>query len=254
MQSHPPLRALLVEDELHARRYLRELLAQEDAIVIVGEAATGREGVALIRTLAPHLVFLDIQMPELDGFGLLDAVGPDAMPAFVFVTAFQEYAVRAFEVDAVDYLCKPFDRARLSAAVQRAKRYLRARETGPNDEQSDDRPSSRGPWLSRVTVKEDAGITFVPVQDILFIQAANKYVVIETAAGRHVARQTIQNLAAELDPRQFVRIHRSVLVRKAVVRGLHPLFHGDYVVKLVDGTELTLSRTFRDAFFHAMGR
>jgi two-component system LytT family response regulator len=254
MRSHPPLRALLVEDEHHARTYLRELLAQEDGIAIVGEAATGTEGAALIRTLAPDLVFLDIQMPELDGFGMLDAVGAHSMPAFVFVTAFQEYAVRAFEVDAVDYLCKPFDRSRLSAAVQRAKRYLRARDTGPNAGQPEDRPSSRGPWLSRVTVKEDAGITFVPVQDILFVQAANKYVVIQTSTGRYIARQTIQSLASQLDPRQFVRIHRSVLVRKAVVRGLHPLFHGDYIVKLTDGTELTLSRTFRDGFFQAMGR
>ena len=111
-----------------------------------------------------------------------------------------------------------------------------------------------GSWYSRITVKEEAGITFVPVEDVLWIEAANKYVVIHSGIGTHVARLTIQHIAGHLDPKQFVRIHRSILVRKSAVRGLHPLFHGDYTVKLIDGTELTLSRTYREAFFDAMSR
>lgn len=276
------VRTLLVEDEPHARRYLRELLADDDQITIVGEASNGIEGAELIRRLSPELVFLDIQMPEADGFALIarasKAVERDAMPAFVFVTAFDEYAVRAFEVEAVDYLTKPFGRERLATAVERALRYLRTREALAAASMSASSPSSAsdaaadddaraaagvgasdgsaagGPWLARIAIKEDEGITFVSVQDILWIEAANKYVVIHTPQAKHVARQTVQSLARELDPAQFVRVHRSILVRKSAVRGLHPLFHGDYVLRLTNGTELTLSRTFRDAFFAAMSR
>ncbi len=249
----PPLRALLIEDELHARRYLRELLSQEQGIAIVGEAATGTQGIDLIRALSPELVFLDVQMPELDGFSMVERLGSDHMPAFIFVTAYPEYAVRAFEIEAVDYLCKPFDRQRLSTAVQRARRHLQTRDTA-RDPEPDTATATAGSWLSRITVKEEAGITFVPVEDVLWIEAANKYVVIHSTMGTHVARLTIQHIAAQLDPTLFVRIHRSILVRKSAVRGLHPLFHGDYTVKLTDGTELTLSRTFREAFFDAMSR
>lgn len=287
-----PVRTLLVEDEPHARRYLRELLADDEQIVIVGEASNGVEGVDLIRALAPELVFLDIQMPEADGFALIARasrdVAPDALPAFVFVTAFDEYAVRAFEVEAVDYLCKPFGRDRLATAVERALRHLRTREaaaaattatamlaSGANagadaganataDAGIDYEAQAAaglagtagvpGPWLARIAIKEEEGITFVSVNDILWIEAANKYVVIHTPQAKHIARQTVQSLAQELDPAQFVRVHRSILVRKSAVRGLHPLFHGDYVLRLTNGTELTLSRTFRDAFFAAMSR
>jgi two-component system LytT family response regulator len=244
-----PLRALLIEDEIHARRYLRELLAAEDGLTIVGEADSGTTGADLIRTLTPDLVFLDVQMPELDGFAMIDAVGADRMPAFIFVTAYPQYAVRAFEIDAVDYLCKPFDRQRLAVAVQRARRHLEPAARPAPEPQPDP-----GGWYSRITVKEEAGITFVPVDEVLWIEAANKYVVIHSGVGTHVARLTIQHIAARLDPKAFVRIHRSILVRKSAVRGLHPLFHGDYTVKLIDGTELTLSRTYREAFFDAMSR
>jgi two-component system, LytTR family, response regulator len=245
MATARPVRTLLIEDEIHARRYLRELLASEDGLTIVGEADSGTIGAELIRTLQPDLVFLDVQMPELDGFSMIERVGAERMPAFIFVTAYPEYAVRAFEIDAVDYLCKPFDRQRLSVAVQRARRHL--------DPPALEAPAD-GAWYSRITVKEEAGITFVPVEDVLWIEAANKYVVIHSGIGTHVARLTIQHIAGHLDPKQFVRIHRSILVRKSAVRGLHPLFHGDYTVKLIDGTELTLSRTYREAFFDAMSR
>jgi two-component system, LytTR family, response regulator len=249
-----PVRALLIEDEIHARRYLRELLAGEEALTIVGEADTGETGAELIRTLDPDLVFLDVQMPELDGFSMIERLGSARMPAFIFVTAFPEYAVRAFEIEAVDYLCKPFDRQRLAASVQRARRHLEASATPPVAPVLGHGAQPHELWFTRITVKEDAGITFVPVDDVLWIEAANKYVVIHSSVGTHVARLTIQHIATRLDPKQFVRIHRSILVRKSAVRGLHPLFHGDYTVKLTDGTELTLSRTYREAFFDAMSR
>jgi two-component system LytT family response regulator len=251
MATPRPVRALLIEDEIHARRYLRELLTGEDGLTIVGEADTGATGAELIRTLQPDLVFLDVQMPELDGFAMIEDIGATHMPAFIFVTAYPEYAVRAFEIDAVDYLCKPFDRQRLSVAVQRARRHL---DPPATTRVSVSPVEPDGAWFSRITVKEEAGITFVPVEEVHWIEAANKYVVIHSTIGTHVARLTIQHIAAQLDPKQFVRIHRSILVRKSAVRGLHPLFHGDYTVKLIDGTELTLSRTYREAFFDAMSR
>jgi two-component system, LytTR family, response regulator len=246
------VRAIIVEDEPRARRYLYELLAHEEEIAVVGEAACGAEGIDLIRGLSPDLVFLDIQMSDLNGFDLVSEIGVEQMPAFIFVTAYDEYAVRAFEVEAIDYLCKPFDRDRLSASVERAVRRIQMRKSPPAEDEQSIIAVSAEQWLSRVTIKEGDGIIFVPVEEILWIEAANKYVVIHTTDRNHLARQTIQSLENQLDPKHFVRIHRSTIVRKAAVRGLHPLFHGDYIVRLTNGTELTLSRSFRGPFFQRM--
>jgi two-component system, LytTR family, response regulator len=249
-----PVRTLIVEDEPHARHYLRQLLADEPAVAIVGECSNGADGADLIRKVSPDLVFLDIQMPDLSGFDLIAEIGVEKMPAFVFVTAYSEFAIRAFEVEAVDYLCKPFDRERLSASLERAIRRLElqnAKATGNGlgalRDQSDR-------WLSRIPIKEKNGIIFVLVEGIVWIDAADKYVELHTADRTYLARQTIQSLEETLDPKQFVRIHRSTIVRKAAVRGLHPLFHGDYLVRLNNGTELTLSRNFRESFFTQMSR
>ena len=243
-----PIRTLIVDDEPHARRYLRELLGGELDVVVAGEAASGVEGLDLIRKLSPDIVFLDIQMPGLDGFEMVEQSDAEKIPAFVFVTGYSEYAVKAFDIEAVDYLCKPFDKGRLSIALERAIRRLGVRDGGPA------RQAGENPWLSRLAIKAENGIVFVPVEQILWIEAANKYVVVHTAGGEHVARQTIQSLEDTLDPKEFVRIHRSILIRKAAVRGLHPLFHGDYIVKLTNGAELTLSRNFRASFFSRMSR
>jgi two-component system LytT family response regulator len=167
------------------------------------------------------------------------------LPLFIFVTGYSEYAVRAFEVEAVDYLRKPFDKDRLVTALDRAHRRLNLTDG------EIERDASR--WLTRLSIRVESGFVFVPVDQILWIEAANKYVVVHTIAGTHIARQTIQSLQGKLDPNQFVRIHRSTVVRKSAVRGLHPLFHGDYIVKLVNGAEVTLSRNFRASFFHEMG-
>lgn len=241
------MRTLIVDDEAHARHYLCELLAGEKDVVVIGEASSGTEGLELVRTLSPDLVLLDIQMPGLDGFELVDRASQEKAPLFIFVTSYSEHAVKAFEVDAVDYLCKPFDKERLLISLERALRRLSVRHTvvkGAADTRH---------WLSRLAIKEEDGIVFVPVEEILWIDAANKYVVVHTTGRDYIARQTIQSLEDTLDPRQFLRIHRSILVRKAAVRGLRPLFHGDYIVKLINGAELTLSRNFRGAFFDQMG-
>jgi two-component system, LytTR family, response regulator len=242
-----PMRALIVDDEPHARRYLQELLGNETGVTVVGEAATGTEGLDLLREMSPDLVFLDIQMPGLDGFGMVEGVAAETSPMFIFVTGYGEYAVRAFEIEAVDYLCKPFDRERLSISLERAARRFHARQVALESGRDTQ-------YLSRLSIKEEDGIVFVPVDQILWIEAANKYVVVHTIDHQHILRQTIQSLEDTLDPKQFVRIHRSILVRKAAVRGLHPLFHGDYLVKLSNGVELTLSRSFRGTFFQQIGR
>ena len=236
-------RILIVEDEAHARRYLRELLDEEPRVQVVGESSNGAQGVQHIRELSPDIVFVDIQMPGLDGFGMIDQIAGSRLPLFIFVTGYGEYAVRAFEIEAVDYLCKPFDKERLSISVERALRRLNSAFPGGSDR-----------WVSRLSIKQDERIVFVPVEDIIWIEAANKYVVIHTPTGSHIARQTIQGLEDQLNPGEFVRTHRSTVVRKAAVRGLHPLFHGDYIVKLANGAEVTLSRSYRESFFRVMSR
>jgi two-component system LytT family response regulator len=243
--AQTPMRALIVDDEPHARRYLSEMLEGETDLLIVGEASSGNEGVEQIGALSPDVVFLDIQMPDLDGLHLVERIEPPRLPLFVFVTGYSEYAVRAFEIEAVDYLCKPFGKERLLTALERAHRRMNRKEVTLENNESR--------WLSRLSIRDESGFIFVPVEQILWIEAANKYVVVHTTAGAHIARQTIQSLQDKLDPEQFVRIHRSAVVRKSAVRGLHPLFHGDYIVKLINGAEITLSRNFRASFFHEMG-
>ena len=238
-----------MEDEVHARRYLRELLAAETGTCIAGEAADGAQGVEMINALAPDLVFLDIQMPELDAFEMIAQLGRDNMPAFILVTAFSEYAVRAFEVEALDYLCKPFDQARLHAALMRFHRY-RMRRAGVADERIQVAKSGR----QRLAIKQESGVRFLPAEQILWIEAANKYVVIRTADHSYISRQTIQSIVDQLSTEHFVRTSRSIVVRKSAIAEVKPLFHGDHVVLLTDGTELALSRTYRETFFSEMAR
>jgi two-component system LytT family response regulator len=235
---------LIIDDEAPARRYLRKLLEEEPQLEVIGESVSGAQGCEHIRELSPDIVFVDIQMPDLDAFGMIERVGGRTAPLFVFVTGYSEYAAKAFEIDAVDYVCKPFDKERLSVSIERALRRRSSSLESPLESR----------WLSRLPVRDEERIVFVAVEEILWIEAANKYVVIHTGASSHILRQTIQGLEEQLDPRQFVRTHRSTLVRKAAVRGLHPLFHGDYIVKLVNGAEVILSRTFRGAFFREMSR
>ena len=237
-------RVLIVEDEAHARHYLRELLEGEPHVEVVGESSNGVQGAQQIRELSPDIVFVDIQMPGLDGFGMIDQIAGSRPPLFVLVTGYSEYAVKAFEIEAVDYLCKPFDKERLSISIERAIRRLNPAVPGVAGSQ----------WLTRLSIKDNERIVFVPVEEIIWIEAANKYVVVHTRTGSHISRQTIQGLEDQLNPGEFVRTHRSTLVRKAAVRGLHPLFHGDYIVKLVNGAEVTLSRSFRGSFFREMSR
>jgi two-component system LytT family response regulator len=244
------VRTLIVDDELLARERLRQLLAAEPEIEIIGECSDGNAAVTEIQTKAPDLIFLDVQMPELDGFGMLEAIESDPAQVVVFVTAHDKFALRAFEVHAVDYLLKPFDRERFKTALGRAMDRVRHRE-GANAAQqaqaamiAELRPPSKP--LERLAVKTSGKVIFVKVGDIDYIESAHNYVELHVEKQSHLLRETLNAIEARLPAEKFVRISRSVIVNIERVKELQPLFYGEYTVTLHNGARLTLSRRFRD--------
>lgn len=246
------IRALIADDEAPARAKLAKLLAAEDGVRVVAEAADGVEAVAAIRREAPDFVFLDIRMPRLDGFGVIDEIGVDRMPLVVFVTAYDEHALRAFEVHAFDYLLKPFAPNRFRRLLARVRGRLAERPSGDLGRRMERLleellPAPERPrYLTRILARlEEDREVFVPVEAIDVIRAHGNYVRLRTAAGVYVRRTTLSALAERLDPDQFLRINRSEIVRLDAVRELQPWFHGDYRVLLKNGDKLTWSRRYR---------
>lgn len=240
------VRILLVDDEMPARRKLRLHLKEEASVEIVAEAQNGLEAVDAIRSLAPDLVFLDIQMPGMTGFEVIDAIGAEVMPAVIFVTAYDEYALRAFEVEAVDYLLKPFDGDRLKQALQRAVKRLHRKpsDAGRIGRLLDSvRPADA--YLQRIVVKDRDRLFFVNVKEIIRLSGQENYVELHTAGSSHLIRDTLNHLESRLDPQKFARIHRSEIVNIDVVKELHSWSHGDYIVILKEGTRLRLSRRYQ---------
>lgn len=242
------LRALIVDDEPLARERLRALLATSRAGVdIVGECGTAGDAVAAIRRAAPDLVFLDIQLPGGDGLQVINQLPAETRPAIVFVTAYEKYALDAFNVHAVDYLLKPFDADRLHEAVDRVQQHLRARRGGELEQKLAsllaDSPAPRNP--GRLAVKAEGRLVFLKPDDIAWVEAADNYVVIHLVAGQLTLRETMSAIEGKLGSERFVRVNRSALVHLDQIRELHPTFHGDYVVLLKDGTKLPLSRNLR---------
>jgi two-component system LytT family response regulator len=260
------IRALIVDDEPVAREGIRVLLQDDPEIEVVGECADGREAVEAIQELSPDLVFLDVQMPELDGFGVIEEVGAETMPVVVFVTAYDQYALRAFDVAALDYLLKPYDDERFATAVNRAKSQIRQGKVGELSrkliallEGQAGEPARRpgaGPakYLRRVMLKTGGRVTFLKVAEIDWIEAEGDYVKLHVGKSWHLLRDTMKRLEAQLDPSRFVRTHRSTIVNIDRIKELHPYFHGDYIVVLHDGTELKLSRSRRHALEERLGR
>lgn len=245
------MRVLVVDDEPLVRRGIAALLADEPGIEMVGEARNGTEALTLIRGTSPDLVFLDVQMPGLDGLGVLAALEPEERPAVVFVTAFDRYAVRAFDLHAVDYLLKPFDDERFRTALARVRGRLRAGELAQeraalNALLAELRDTSPGP--DRLAVREQGHIVLVPVEEIDWIEAADNYVRLHRGKQYHLLRESLGRLEETLDRRRFARIHRSAIVNLARVRALEPVPGGEYDVILTDGRRLTLSRGYRDQF------
>ena len=243
------IRTLIVDDEPLGRERIKALLAGDPEVEVIGECPDGRRAIRAIEERNPDLVFLDVQMPEVDGFGVLEAICVERMPVIIFVTAYDQYAVQAFEVHALDYLLKSYDRERFSAAVQRAKEEIRrVREGELNDRLVGllENLQMKKDRLTRLVIKSGGRIVFLRVEEVDWIEAADNYVRVHAGREAYLIRETLQSLERRLDPGQFLRIHRSFLVNLDRIRELQPMFHGDYVVKLADGTELMLSRNYRE--------
>jgi two-component system, LytTR family, response regulator len=251
------LRVLIVDDEPLARDCVRLALGREHDIDVVGECGNGRAAVSAIRRQAPDLVFLDVQMPGADGFDVIDAVGADKMPFVVFVTAYDRYALRAFDVHALDYLLKPFDRERFREALGRAQAQIE-RNTGGDIERrlaaivQDLKPARAR--TDRFVVKSGGRIFFVRTAEIDWIEAAGNYVKLHVGNDSHLIRETMNAVETKLSPDMFVRIHRCHIVNIEQVRELQPWFNGEYVVFLKNGTRLTLSRGYRERLQERVGR
>jgi two-component system, LytTR family, response regulator len=243
------IRALIVDDEPLARDGVRLHLELQPDIEVVGEAGSGEEAVSLIETLRPDLLFLDVQMPGLDGFGVLEALGPAHMPVTIFATAYDQFAVRAFDAHAVDYVLKPYDQERLQRALDRAREQVVARRRAAVDDRLGsllDELRARNRYVERLVVRSGGRILILRVEEIDWVEAASNYVRLHAAGREYLLRETMTALEAKLDPSAFVRIHRSTIVRVDRIRELEPLFQGDYVVILSDGTRLTSSRGYRE--------
>lgn len=244
-----PTRVLIVDDEALARDRLRQLLQAEPEIQIVGECADGREAVATIQRQSPDLIFLDIQMPELDGFGVLEALKTDRVPVIVFVTAYDQFALKAFDVHAVDYLLKPFDRERFQAALQHALTQVKQRDHDSLAQRqaaalTDLKPTAKP--AERLPVKTGGRVIFVRIDDIDWVEAAHNYVILHVDKDSHFLRETMNAFEERVSPEKFVRISRSTIVNIDRIKELQPMFYGEYTVTLHNGTRLTLSRRYRD--------
>ena len=254
MPEPRPLRTLVVDDEPLARERMRTGLARIADVEVVGECADGIEATAAIRELDPELVLLDIQMPGLDGFGVVEAVGVERMPAVVFVTAYDRYALQAFEVHALDYVLKPFDPARFEAAVRHAVEQARLRRADLAGQRLAallrDLPpaleSVAGAYATRILVRQGEGFGFVETARVDWLEAAGNYVRVHADGRSWLIRATLGSVMTSLDPGRFVRIHRSTIVNVDRVREVQPWVGGDYIAILTDGRQLRVSRTHRD--------
>ena len=264
MTAPEAITVLVVDDEPPARRGLRALLEREPGVEVVGEARSGREAVDAIRAMRPDLVFLDVQMPDGDGFDVVREVGVDHMPVVVFATAYDSYALRAFEVHALDYLLKPYDRERFGAALERARGQLRQRRepAGPDTAGAAavdarllalvERLDGRTPWLDRLAVSVGSRQRLVDIADVDYFEAETNYVRAHVGARSHLVRTTLTALEGKLDPARWLRVHRSLVVQLARIAEVEPLFAGEYVLFLRDGRRLTSGRTYRAALQAAL--
>lgn len=268
-----PLRTLIVDDEPLGRDVVRHMLQYHPDIVVVGEAANGVKALEEIRSKQPHLVFLDIKMPKMGGLEVLQSLSSEAVlaPVVIFTTAYDEYAVQAFERCALDYLLKPFDQERFDAALQRARRHLqnshdadfgrRLRElvvmnsSGPERDPRAKPAADSGPGrvLTRFALKEGGRVTFVSVDSVDWLEASGNYVGLHVQGKTHLIHESLASVEQALDPQKFLRIHRSTIVKVDRIKELQPFANGEFVVILHDGTRLKLSRSFRDRANEVLG-
>jgi two-component system, LytTR family, response regulator len=248
------IRIVVVDDEPIARQGITKLLAMEPDVEIVGEAASGSEAVLVIESTVPDAVFLDVQMPELDGFQVLEAIALERLPIVVFVTAHDEFAIRAFEVSALDYLLKPFDRERLSAAMDRVRRHFRTRDADQLQDRLRDLLTSlpRTSPPDRLVLRDAGRVFFLPYSEIEWLEAAGNYVRVHTPKSSHLVRNTITRMAERLPASDFLRVSRSAIVSIRRVREAQSLFNGCFVFVLQSGARIESSRRFRKHIAEAL--
>jgi two-component system LytT family response regulator len=251
------IKVLVVDDEPLARERLTTLLSNEPDVELVGPARDGEEALTAIHDDSPDLVFLDVQMPQMNGFDVIDAVGSDKMPLVIFVTAYDQHALKAFQVRALDYLLKPFDRERFTDALQRARKQLEREETGDLGRRllalvkdlRRDQPRS-----DRLVVKSGGRLFFLRTDEIDWVEAAGNYVRLHVGTASHLLRETMNAIEGRLDPDKFFRIHRSRIVNMERIQELQPWLNGEYAVLLRTGTRLTLSRGYREKLQDRLGK
>jgi two-component system LytT family response regulator len=248
---------VIVDDEPLARERLASLLSAEADIEIVRQCRDGEEAVNAIDQLSPDLVFLDVQMPVLNGFEVLQAIGPEKMPLVIFVTAYDQHALRAFQVRALDYLLKPFDKERFQEALQRARAHIQRDETGDLGRRllalvKDLRRDQ--PKTDRLVVKSGGRLFFLRTDEIDWIEAAGNYVRLHVGTTSHLLRETMNSIEARLDPEKFFRIHRSRIVNMERIQEMQPWLNGEYAVVLRNGTRVTLSRGYREKLQERLGK
>jgi two-component system, LytTR family, response regulator len=250
------MRVLVVGDELLARERICFMLKDDPDIEIIGECSNGYGAQKAVEDSHPDLIFLDIQMPEMNSFAFLDSINREPLPFIIFVTAYQQYAVRAFELCALDYLLKPFDRDRFEKALYRAKTEIERKRC---DELNDrifgmlEDLKKKSTYIERLVIKKDDHMFFLRTELIDWIEAEGNYVTLHYGKNSHLLRQAISTLESQLDPKQFLRIHRSIIVNIERMQELHPWVHGDYRVVLRDGTQLTLTRNYRERLRGVLG-
>jgi two-component system LytT family response regulator len=247
-----PWGVLIVDDEPRARGLIRKMLRSVKEFEVVGECSNGYEAIAAVKDLKPDLMLLDVQMPEIDGFGVLEGLRREPLPQVVFITAHDQYALRAFEANALDYLLKPFDEVRLLAMLQRASARL-AQVADSDRNQTilsllDSLKASRS-YLDRFVVRLRGRMLLLPVEEVEWIESEDKYVRLHAKGGSYLIRDTLARLEGSLDPKQFLRIHRSAIVRLGFVQEIHSDFHGNHRIVLRNGREVPLGRNYRDDFF-----
>ncbi len=247
------MRIIIADDEPPARERIRSLLAREPDAEIAAECGTGQEAVKSVASLHPDLLFLDIQMPAMDGFEVLAALPKDRLPLIIFVTAYNQHAIQAFEVRALDYLLKPFTQARFKSAMQRARETLGQKnlQTIPSDllevlRQAQAQPPPTKQYLARVPVRAGERLYFVKTTQIDHLEAAGNYVVLHAGKENHIVRETLTALEAQLDPRKFIRISRSVMVNTDQIKEIQPMFKGEHALILHTGAQLTVTRGVRE--------
>ena len=242
------IRVLIVDDEPLARERLRGMLRGEPTVEIIGECGDGTDAIATIKSVSVDLIFLDMQMPGCNGLQVLESLPDEKRPAVIFATAHEEFALDAFEVQAVDYLLKPFDRERFQTALRRAQEYLRTQRAGEIEEKTESKPADAAlpaKKNERLTVKADGRLVFLKSDEIVWVEAADNYAVLHLVSGRLMLRETMSALEARLGTTSFARVNRSAIVHLDQIKELQPGMHGDYTVLLRDGTRLPLSRNLR---------